>query len=200
MKVIARPLWPHVIYLCVWALCFVPHAEAELLRVVALIGTRPEAIKMAPVIWELQRHPDTIECYVVDTGQHVQMLRPLLRFFRITPNVSLSIMTRSQSLASLSSQLATKMDRALRKIEPHIILVQGDTTSAFVSGLTAFYNQIPVGHVEAGLRTYNLYSPFPEEVRAVCFGGCGRAGRRAGGRVVAPASGVIWTGARQPCA
>ena len=144
-----RPLpWALAVRLCLWGMCFWLCDGEEPLRAVALVGTRPEAIKMAPVIWELQRHPDAVECHVVDTGQHVEMLRPLLRFFGIVPNVSLSIMTRSQSLASLTAQLAAAMDRALQEIQPHVILVQGDTTSAFVAGLTAFYHRIPIGHVE----------------------------------------------------
>ena len=127
------------------------------------MGTRPEIIKMAPVLKELSRKNETIESKIVITGQHKEMSVPYLKLFAITPDYNLSIMKENQSLHSIVISVLKKLDILLKNLQPDAILVQGDTSSAFAATLSAFYNKIKIGHIEAGLRTYNNYNPFPEE-------------------------------------
>ncbi len=131
--------------------------------VAVVFGTRPEAIKMAPVVLELLRHPG-LEVRVISTGQHRQMLEPILERFRIPVEVEMDLMEPNQSLFRLSSKALAAFEAAFTQVKPDFLLVQGDTTTAFLGALAAFYAKIPVGHVEAGLRTDNKYFPFPEEV------------------------------------
>ncbi|MEE9368081.1 MAG: UDP-N-acetylglucosamine 2-epimerase (non-hydrolyzing) [Pontiella sp.] len=131
-------------------------------KISVIFGTRPEAIKMAPIILALKEHPD-FECHVCVTAQHREMLDQVLEIFEITPDVDLDLMQPNQSLAGLTGRAVTGLDKYLKKYRPDMVLVQGDTTTVLSGALAAFYNQIPVGHVEAGLRTGNLYSPWPEE-------------------------------------
>lgn len=133
------------------------------MKVVSIFGTRPEAIKMAPVIKQLESVAG-IESQVWVTGQHRQMLDQMLQFFEITPDVDLDIMQPNQTLEALTATVLQKVTPLLEQEKPDMVLVQGDTTSAMASALAAFYQKIAVGHVEAGLRTENIYSPFPEEV------------------------------------
>lgn len=133
-------------------------------RVMTIFGTRPEAIKMAPVIAELSRRPDRFECVVVVTGQHREMLDQVLALFQIQPAVDLSIMTERQTLEQITSRALVGLAKVYGQLRPDLVLVQGDTTTTFVAALAAFYAQIPVGHVEAGLRTGNIFNPFPEEM------------------------------------
>lgn len=132
--------------------------------VVSIVGTRPDALKMAPVIQELARHPDSIRQIVISTGQHREMLQQVLDVFQITPDYNLDIMLPGQTLAQITSRVLERLDPLLAEIKPDVLLAQGDTSTTFVASLAAFYHQIPVGHVEAGLRTDNKYDPFPEEI------------------------------------
>jgi len=141
-----------------------------MLRVLSVFGTRPEAIKMAPVVRELQRHSDRIESLVCVTAQHREMLDQVLRLFVIRPDIDLDLMKDNQSPATLTSRAMTGLTRVLEQTQPHLVLVQGDTTTAMVAALAGFYHKIPVGHVEAGLRTRNRYSPFPEEINRHLIG------------------------------
>ncbi|WP_313428715.1 non-hydrolyzing UDP-N-acetylglucosamine 2-epimerase [Siminovitchia terrae] len=134
------------------------------IKVMAIFGTRPEAIKMAPLILELERRPDDFETTVTVTAQHRQMLDQVLNIFDIQPDYDLNIMRDRQTLAGVTTAALTGLDEVMKKTQPDIVLVHGDTTTTFAASLAAFYNQIPVGHVEAGLRTWNKYSPFPEEM------------------------------------
>lgn len=134
-----------------------------MLKVMTIFGTRPEAIKMAPVILELKRHGE-IESTVAVTAQHREMLDQVLRLFDIKPDYDLDIMETEQTLFDITTKALTGLDRVLTEVKPDIVLVHGDTTTTFVGALAAFYHQIAVGHVEAGLRTRNKYSPFPEEM------------------------------------
>ena len=136
----------------------------EKLKVMVVFGTRPEAIKMAPLVLELQKHSDCIETITVVTAQHRQMLDQVLETFRIQPNYDLDIMGKNQSLLDITAKILQKFDPIVKQELPDIILVHGDTTTTFVASLVAFYNQVRIGHVEAGLRTFNKYSPFPEEM------------------------------------
>ena len=129
-----------------------------------VFGTRPEAIKMAPLVLELQKHSDTIETITVVTAQHRQMLDQVLETFRIQPNYDLDIMGKNQSLLDITGKILEKFDPVVKQELPDIILVHGDTTTTFVASLVGFYNQVRIGHVEAGLRTFDKYSPFPEEM------------------------------------
>lgn len=129
----------------------------------SVFGTRPEAVKMAPLILELEKQSDIFESVVVVTAQHREMLDQVLKIFKITPDYDLNIMKPNQSLADITSNALQKLDPVIKEVNPDVVLVHGDTTTAYVAGLTAFYNQVKVGHVEAGLRTWNIYSPFPEE-------------------------------------
>jgi len=130
----------------------------------SVIGTRPEAIKMAPVIKELAKYPRQIESHIVATGQHREMLDQVLSIFGIQPDVDLDLMQANQGLPALTADAITSLSNTLGHHRPDLMLVQGDTTTAMAAALAAFYERIPVGHVEAGLRTDNRYSPFPEEI------------------------------------
>jgi UDP-N-acetylglucosamine 2-epimerase (non-hydrolysing) len=127
-------------------------------------GTRPEAIKLAPVIQELARHPREFESVVLVTAQHRHMLDQVLRAFDISPDYDLDVMRPGQSLADVTVAVLRGVERVLRRVRPDMVIVQGDTTSALAAALAAFYQRIPVGHVEAGLRTNDRYSPYPEEM------------------------------------
>ncbi|MEH6972811.1 non-hydrolyzing UDP-N-acetylglucosamine 2-epimerase [Bacillus sp. JJ675] len=133
------------------------------LKIMTVFGTRPEAIKMAPLVLELKKHLE-IESYVTVTAQHRQMLDQVLDAFHIRPDFDLNIMKERQTLADITSNALTKLDRLFQEIKPDLVLVHGDTTTTFAGSLAAFYHRISVGHVEAGLRTGNKYSPFPEEL------------------------------------
>lgn len=133
-------------------------------RVMFCFGTRPEAIKLAPVIQELTRHPREFEPVVLVTAQHRHMLDQVLRVFEINPDYDLNLMRPGQSLADVTVAVLRGVERLLRRVRPDMVIAQGDTTSALAAALAAFYQRIPVGHVEAGLRTNNKYSPYPEEM------------------------------------
>ena len=132
-------------------------------RVITVLGTRPEAIKLGLVIQELRRRSDDFEVAVVHTGQHRTMLDQALQFFNIKPDFDLDVMRPNQTLSSLTARVLDTVENACRRFQPNIVLVQGDTTTAFASALAAYYCKIPVGHIEAGLRSYDIYNPFPEE-------------------------------------
>lgn len=134
------------------------------LKVMTIFGTRPEAIKMAPLVLELEKYPDLIESIVTVTAQHRQMLDQVLEIFKITPDHDLNIMKDRQTLTEITTRALEGLDTVMKEVKPDLVLVHGDTTTTFVASLAAFYNQIAVGHVEAGLRTFNKYSPFPEEM------------------------------------
>jgi UDP-N-acetylglucosamine 2-epimerase (non-hydrolysing) len=131
-----------------------------------IFGTRPEAIKLCPLVLALQEHSD-FQPHVCVTGQHREMLDQVLEVFGITPDVDLDLMEPDQTLAGLTGKAVVSVDRYLEDNKPDMVIVQGDTTTVFIAALAAFYRQIPVGHVEAGLRTWNKFSPFPEEVNRV---------------------------------
>ncbi|MGC5325665.1 non-hydrolyzing UDP-N-acetylglucosamine 2-epimerase [Brevibacillus sp. SYSU BS000544] len=133
-------------------------------KVMTVFGTRPEAIKMAPLVHELKKHPDSIEPIVCVTAQHRQMLDQVLEIFEIEPDIDLNIMKDRQTLVDVTVRALESLDQVMKETKPDIVLVHGDTTTTFVASLAAFYNQIAVGHVEAGLRTWDKYSPFPEEM------------------------------------
>lgn len=137
--------------------------KKQSLKVMSVFGTRPEAIKMAPVVQELASRVDDITSVVVVTAQHREMLDQVLDTFSIVPDYDLDVMTANQSLSQITSRILTALDDILLTEKPDVVLVHGDTTTSFVASLAAFYHQIPIGHVEAGLRTWNKYSPFPEE-------------------------------------
>ena len=132
--------------------------------VMLVFGTRPEAIKMAPLVKEFQKHPETFKTIVCVTGQHRQMLDQVLQLFEITPDYDLDIMKQGQDLYDVTARVLTGMRDVLKEAQPDVVLVHGDTTTSTAAALAAFYQQIPVGHVEAGLRTHNIYSPWPEEM------------------------------------
>ncbi|TDL78949.1 non-hydrolyzing UDP-N-acetylglucosamine 2-epimerase [Peribacillus frigoritolerans] len=134
------------------------------LKVMTIFGTRPEAIKMAPLVLELEKYPDEIDSIVTVTAQHRQMLDQVLELFEVTPDHDLNIMKDRQTLTGVTTKALEGLDEVMKDVKPDLVLVHGDTTTTFVASLAAFYNQIAVGHVEAGLRTWNKYSPFPEEV------------------------------------
>ena len=134
------------------------------LNIMVVFGTRPEAIKMAPLILELKKHQETINTITVVTAQHRQMLDQVLDTFEIVPDYDLDIMGKNQSLQEITSKILSKFDPVVRKEKPDLVLVHGDTTTTFAAGLVAFYNKVSIGHVEAGLRTYDKYSPYPEEM------------------------------------
>ena len=133
-------------------------------KILLVFGTRPEAIKMAPVVKEFQKYPERFETIVCVTAQHREMLDQVLRIFEIVPDIDLNIMQAGQDLTDVTTRVLTGMRDVLQKIKPDLVLVHGDTTTSSATALAAFYQQIPVGHVEAGLRTYNMYSPWPEEI------------------------------------
>lgn len=134
------------------------------IKVMTIFGTRPEAIKMAPLVKELEKNSDKIESIVCVTAQHRQMLDQVLEIFDIKPDYDLNIMKDRQTLVEIVTRSLEGLDQVMKEAKPDIVLVHGDTSTTFVGSLAAFYNQIAVGHVEAGLRTYNKYFPFPEEV------------------------------------
>ena len=134
------------------------------LNIMVVFGTRPEAIKMAPLILELKKHQETINTITVVTAQHRQMLDQVLDTFEIVPDYDLDIMGKNQSLQEITSKILSKFDPVVKKEKPDLVLVHGDTTTTFAAGLVAFYNKVSIGHVEAGLRTYDKYSPYPEEM------------------------------------
>jgi len=133
-------------------------------KVMLVFGTRPEAIKMAPLVKEFQKHPDKFQTIVCVTGQHRQMLDQVLEIFDIKPDYDLNIMKQGQDLYDVTARVLTGMRDVLEEAQPEVVLVHGDTTTSTATALAAFYKQIPVGHVEAGLRTHNIYSPWPEEM------------------------------------
>ena len=133
-------------------------------KVMLVFGTRPEAIKMAPLVKEFQKFPDQFETIVCVTGQHREMLDQVLQIFDIIPDYDLNIMKQGQDLYDITARVLTGMRDVLIKCKPDVVLVHGDTTTSTAAALAAFYQQIPVGHVEAGLRTRNIYSPWPEEM------------------------------------
>lgn len=133
-------------------------------KVMLVFGTRPEAIKMAPLVKEFQKHPESFETIVCVTGQHRQMLDQVLQIFDINPDYDLNIMKQGQDLYDVTARVLTGMRDVLKETQPDVVLVHGDTTTSTAAALAAFYQQIPVGHVEAGLRTHNIYSPWPEEM------------------------------------
>ena len=135
-----------------------------------VFGTRPEAIKMAPLVKEFQKQPERVETVVCVTGQHREMLDQVLDIFDICPDYDLNIMKQGQDLYDVTSRVLTGMRDVLKEVKPDVVLVHGDTTTSTAAALAAFYQQIPVGHVEAGLRTHNIYSPWPEEMNRVITG------------------------------
>ena len=136
----------------------------EKLKIMVVFGTRPEAIKMAPLVLELQKQKETIETITVVTAQHRQMLDQVLETFKVVPDYDLDIMGKSQTLLEITSKILDKLDPVIKKEKPDMVLVHGDTTTTFAASLVAFYNQVSIGHVEAGLRTFDKYSPYPEEM------------------------------------
>ena len=133
-------------------------------KVMLVFGTRPEAIKMCPLVKEFQKHSSDFETIVCVTGQHREMLDQVLNIFDVTPDYDLNIMKQGQDLYDVTARVLVGMRNILKEVQPDVVLVHGDTTTSTASALAAFYQQIPVGHVEAGLRTHNIYSPWPEEI------------------------------------
>lgn len=133
-------------------------------KIMLVFGTRPEAIKMAPLVKELQKHADKCKTIVCVTGQHREMLDQVLKIFDIVPDYDLNIMKQGQDLYDVTARVLVGMRDVLKEAEPDVVLVHGDTTTSMAAAMAAFYQQIPVGHVEAGLRTHNIYSPWPEEM------------------------------------
>lgn len=138
--------------------------EKERKKIMLVFGTRPEAIKMAPLVRKLQEMPEKFETIVCVTGQHREMLDQVLSIFDIRPDYDLNIMKQGQDLYDVTARVLTGMRNVLKEARPDVVLVHGDTTTSMAAALAAFYQQIPVGHVEAGLRTHNIYSPWPEEI------------------------------------
>ena len=139
-------------------------------KILLVFGTRPEAIKMAPLVKKLQATPEEFQTIVCVTGQHREMLDQVLRLFDIIPDYDLNIMKPNQDLYDITSRILLGMRDVLKEVQPNIVLVHGDTTTSMAAALAAFYQQIPVGHVEAGLRTGNIYSPWPEEMNRLMTG------------------------------
>ncbi|PYZ96091.1 UDP-N-acetylglucosamine 2-epimerase (non-hydrolyzing) [Alteribacter lacisalsi] len=137
---------------------------AEKRKVMTIFGTRPEAIKMCPLVLELEKHHEEIESIVTVTGQHREMLDQVLGIFGVTPDEDLNVMQSRQTLTEVTTRTLEGLDEVMKRLKPDLVLVHGDTTTTFAASLAAFYNQIAVGHVEAGLRTWDKYSPFPEEM------------------------------------
>ena len=133
-------------------------------KVMLVFGTRPEAIKMCPLVKEFQKHTDEFETIVCVTGQHREMLDQVLKIFEVTPDIDLNIMKQGQDLTDVTVRILNGMRDVFKECRPDVVLVHGDTTTSTAAALAAFYAQIPVGHVEAGLRTHNIYSPWPEEM------------------------------------
>lgn len=134
------------------------------IKIAFIFGTRPETIKMYPVINEAKRYPHWIEPFVILTAQHREMLDQMVNLFQIKPDIDLNIMEHGQSLSQINSSTLLKLEEVFKNIQPELVLVQGDTTTTFSGALAAFYQKIRVGHIEAGLRTYKKYYPFPEEI------------------------------------
>ncbi len=134
------------------------------IKIAIIFGTRPETIKMYPIISEIKKYPHLIDCRIIVSGQHREMLDQMLEIFQILPDYDLNIMKQGQSLSSITNNSLLGIEKILIKEKPSIVLVQGDTTTTFAGALAAFYEKIKIGHIEAGLRTYNKYYPFPEEV------------------------------------
>ena len=135
-----------------------------MIKVMLVFGTRPEAIKMCPLVKEFQKHNDGFETIVCVTGQHREMLDQVLNIFEVKPDYDLNIMKQGQDLYDVTARVLTGMRGVFKECKPDVVLVHGDTTTSTAAALAAFYQQIPVGHVEAGLRTHNIYSPWPEEM------------------------------------
>ena len=133
-------------------------------KIMLVFGTRPEAIKMCPLVKEFQKYPQDFETIVCVTGQHREMLDQVLRIFEVTPDYDLNIMKQGQDLTDVTARVLTGMRDVFKECKPDVVLVHGDTTTSTAAALASFYQQIPVGHVEAGLRTHNIYSPWPEEM------------------------------------
>ena len=140
-----------------------------MIKVMTIFGTRPEAIKMAPLVKELKARKE-IECIVCVTAQHRQMLDQVLETFEIKPDFDLNIMKPGQTLSDITSRALKGVEEVIKEVHPDIVLVHGDTTTTFAGALAAFYNQVDIGHVEAGLRTWNKYSPYPEEMNRQMVG------------------------------
>lgn len=138
-------------------------------KIMIIFGTRPEAIKMAPLVKALEQDPD-LEPIVVVTAQHREMLDSVLNIFSITPQYDLNVMKVGQTLSGITSKSMVKLEDIIQDVMPNMVLVHGDTVTTFSGALAAFYNQVPIGHVEAGLRSYEKYSPFPEEVNRQMVG------------------------------
>ena len=138
-------------------------------KIMLVFGTRPEAIKMCPLVNELKKHEE-LETFVCVTGQHRQMLDQVLQAFDVKPDYDLSIMKDKQTLFDVTTNILNKIKDVLEEVKPDVVLVHGDTSTTFVTALACFYLQIPVGHVEAGLRTYDIYSPYPEEFNRQAVG------------------------------
>src|SRR5690625_4941340 len=134
------------------------------IKVMTIFGTRPEAIKMAPLVLELKKRSHEFEPIVTVTAQHREMLDQVLHIFQITPDYDLDIMEAGQTLAHITTRALEGLDRVMKDEEPDIVLVHGDTSTTFTAALAAYYNEIAIGHVEAGLRTWDKYSPYPEEM------------------------------------
>lgn len=139
-------------------------------KIMLVFGTRPEAIKMAPLVKEFQKYPDTFQTIICVTGQHREMLDQVLQIFEIIPDYDLDIMKQGQDLYDVTSRVLLGMRDVLKEVRPDVVLVHGDTTTSTAAALAAYYQQIPVGHVEAGLRTHDIYSPWPEEMNRLITG------------------------------
>lgn len=139
-------------------------------KIMLVFGTRPEAIKMAPLVKEFQKQPEQVETVVCVTGQHREMLDQVLRIFDIHPDYDLNIMKQGQDLYDVTAHVLTGLRDVLKEVKPDVVLVHGDTTTSTASALAAFYQQILVAHIEAGLRTHNIYSPWPEEMNRLLIG------------------------------
>ena len=138
--------------------------------IMLVFGTRPEAIKMCPLVKEFQKYPEEFETIVCVTGQHREMLDQVLRIFDVKPDYDLNIMKQGQDLYDVTARVLTGMRDVLKEVKHDVVLVHGDTTTSTAAALAAFYQQSPVGHVEAGLRTHNIYSPWPEEMNRQIMG------------------------------
>lgn len=134
------------------------------IKIAIIFGTRPETIKMFPIISEINKYPHLLNCRIIISGQHREMLDQMLEIFQITPDYDLNIMEQGQSLSSITKNSLLGIEKILKKERPSMVLVQGDTTTTFTGALAAFYQKIKIGHIEAGLRTNNKYYPFPEEI------------------------------------
>ena len=133
-------------------------------KIIIIFGTRPETIKMFPIISEIKKYPHLIDCRIIVSGQHREMLDQMLEIFQIKPDYDLNIMEQGQSLSDITNNSLLGIEKILKKEKPSMVLVQGDTTTTFAGALAAFYQKIKIGHIEAGLRTKNKYYPFPEEI------------------------------------